>query len=58
MIKEIRARYEAAYGDDYACPSPNAKELAQRFAELCASHGIATSVKPQLAPTAEQLKLL
>jgi len=54
----LRAKYEAAYGNDYACPSPNAEELAERFADLCASLGIATSVKPQLAPTAEQLKLL
>ncbi len=58
LFPGLRAKYEAAYGDDYACPSPNAKELAGRFADLCASHGIATSVKPQLAPTAEQLKLL
>jgi DNA repair photolyase len=54
----LRAKYEAAYGNDYACPSPNAKDLAERFAELCGSCGIATSVRPQLAPTAEQLKLL
>jgi DNA repair photolyase len=58
LFPGLRAKYEAAYGNDYACPSPNAKELAERFAELCASYGIATSVRPQLAPTAEQLKLL
>ena len=58
LFPGLRAKYEAAYGNDYACPSPNANELAERFTDLCASHGIATSVKPQLAPTAEQLKLL
>ncbi len=58
LFPGLRAKYEATYGNDYACPSPNAKDLAQRFEKLCASRGIATSVKPQLAPKAEQLKLM
>ena len=57
LFPGLRAKYETTYGDDYMCPSPNARELAERFAGLCSTHGIATSVRPQLAPTAEQLKL-
>jgi DNA repair photolyase len=58
LFPGIRAKYEAAYGNDYMCPSPDAKELSQRFTQLCASYGIATVVQPHLAPTAEQLPLL
>ena len=58
LFPGLRAKYETAYGNDYMCPSPNAKELSERFAELCASRGIATSVKPHLAPTGEQLELM
>jgi DNA repair photolyase len=57
LFPGLRHRYEAAYGNDYMCPSPNAKELRGRFTDLCASHGIATSVQPHLVPTAEQLPL-
>ena len=53
----LRAKYEAAYGTDYMCPSPNAADLAARFSELCASYGIATSVRPHMSPTTEQLPL-
>ena len=58
LFPGLRARFEAAYGIDYMCPSPNAKELLHRFTELCVSYGISTSVRPQLAPTAGQLPLI
>jgi len=53
----LRTRYEAAYGEDYSCPSPRAEDLYRRTRELCARLGIATQVKPMLAPTAEELRL-
>jgi len=58
LFPGLRAKYEAAYGNDYVCPSPNARDLFERFTKLCASYGIATSVRPRLAPTAEQLPLM
>ncbi len=54
----LRATYEKTYGHDYMCPSPNAKELFDRFAERCASYEITIAVRPHLAPTAEQLPLV
>ncbi len=57
LFPGLRVKYEAAFGNDYACPSPNAKKLFKRFTKLCALHGIATSVRPHLAPTAEQMPL-
>jgi len=58
LFPGLRAQYEATYGSDYVCPSPRAAKLSERFEELCASCGIATSVKPHLAPTGEQLELI
>lgn len=58
LFPGLRAKYEAAYGNSYMCPSPNAKDLFDRFTELCASHSIATFVRPHVAPTAEQLSLM
>jgi hypothetical protein len=55
LFPGLRVKYETAYGSSYMCPSPNAKDLFERFTELCASHGIATSVRPHLASNAEQL---
>ena len=52
-----RARYEAAYGDRYLCPSPNEAALRAEFAEQCRRLGIRASVRPSLAPTAEELQL-
>jgi len=53
----LRGRYEATYGDAYACPSPHSKDLYRRTQELCARLGIATQVRPMLAPNAEELRL-
>jgi len=53
----LRERYEATYGEDYMCPSPRAEELHRRTQTLCAKLGIATQVKPLLAPSAEELRL-
>lgn len=53
----LRERYEAAYRDDYMCPSPQAADLHRRCQALCAKLGIATQVRPLLAPTAEELRL-
>lgn len=52
-----RGRYEAAYREDYMCPSLQAEDLYCRAQELCARLGIATQVKLVLAPTAEELRL-
>jgi len=58
LFPGLRAKYEATYGSNYMCPSPNAAMLNGRFAERCASYGIATSVRPFLAPTDEQMPLI
>lgn len=38
----LRRRYEALYGDRYACPVPRARELWDRFDAACERHGLAT----------------
>ena len=53
----LRTRYESTYGESYACPSPHSKDLYRRTNQLCAKLGLATQVKPLLAPTAEELQL-
>ena len=53
----VRERYEAQYGESYQCSSPNADVLHARFTRLCSEYGIATSVQPYLAPSAQQLRL-
>jgi len=53
----LRRRYESAYGESYACPSPRSKELYRRTHQLCAKLGISTQVRPLLAPSAENLPL-
>jgi DNA repair photolyase len=58
LFPGLRARYEATFGSRYVCPSPNARELLDRFTELCASYGIATCVHPGLARTERQLRLM
>lgn len=57
LFPGLRGKYEARYGDDHMCPSPDAEELFERFVALCGDRGIATSVQPSLAPTGEQLDL-
>jgi DNA repair photolyase len=57
LFPGVRSRYEARYGEDYMCPSPDAEGLFERFSRLCGDLGIATSVQPSLAPTGEQLGL-
>ena len=53
----LRRRYESTYGESYACPSPVSKDLYRRTHQLCATLGIATQVRPLLAPTATELSL-
>lgn len=36
----LRTRYESAYGDQYVCPAPRARELTALFVQACQSHGI------------------
>jgi len=57
LFPGLKERYTETYGEAYNCPSPNADALYQRFNELCAKYGIATSVKPSLSPSFEQLGL-
>lgn len=54
---DVRKRYEALYGQSYACPSPHSKSLTSRAQELCARLNIPTQAKPLLTQTAESLKL-
>jgi len=53
----LREKYEAAFSDQYLCLSPHATRLAQTFGALCSAYGIATAVRPALAPTATQYPL-
>ena len=57
LFPGLKDRYIETYGENYNCPSPNAAALNKRFHELCAEYGIATSVKPSLAPACEQFGL-
>ena len=36
----LRTRYESAYGDQYVCPAPRARELTALFVQACQSHDI------------------
>ncbi len=36
----LRTRYESAYGDQYICPAPRARELTALFVQACQSHDI------------------
>jgi len=54
LFPGLKDRYIETFGENYNCPSPNADALYQRFHVLCTQHGIATSVKPTLAPNPEQ----
>jgi DNA repair photolyase len=58
LFPGLRVKYETAYGSSYMCPSPNARDLFERFAGICASCGIATSVRPHLVSSAGQLALI
>jgi len=53
----LRERYEDTYKEDYMCASPYADDLHRRAQALCEKLGVATQVKPLLAPTAEELRL-
>ena len=57
LFPGLKTRYIETYGDAYRCPSPHADALHQRFDDLCERYGIATSVKPSLAPNVSQLGL-
>ena len=58
LFPGLRAQYEARFADNYHCPARSAAKLQTRFEEHCRACGIATSVQPLLAPSAEQLPLL
>ncbi len=53
-----RAKYAARYGDRYVCDAPGGEDLRARFEALCAERGIRTSVRPLLAPSAVEPRLL
>jgi DNA repair photolyase len=57
LFPDLRQRYERTFGDQYACPSPNAGRLAQVFNQLCDQHGIATHVEGFQRVTASQMRL-
>jgi DNA repair photolyase len=50
LFPGLRRRYEAAYGERYICPAPNAERLACEFEALCARVGMATRVRPYSEP--------
>ncbi len=54
LFPGLKNRYIETFGENYNCPSPRADTLSRRFHALCKQHGIATSVKPSLAPRVEQ----
>jgi len=57
LFPGLCARYQATYGDEYACPSPQAEDLHRRAQALCSERQLAMEVKPLLAPTAGKLRL-
>jgi DNA repair photolyase len=58
LFPDLRAKYEARFGERYECPSPRAEELRTVLAALKARHGFATRVPPyQSEPEAQQLGL-
>jgi DNA repair photolyase len=58
LFPGLREVYERRYGDSYVCAAPDADDLRTRFDALCAERGIRTSVRPFLAPTAAEPRLL
>jgi DNA repair photolyase len=50
----VRARYEARYADRYACSSSGGDALRLQFEAICAKHDIRTSIRPLLAPSADE----
>ncbi len=57
LFPELRGKYEKTYGNDYMCPSPYADALRTSFEAMCAQLGVRTSVRPRLAPSAEEPEL-
>jgi len=57
LFPGLRGQYEEAFGNDYMCPSPHADALRASFGAMCAELGVRTSVRPRLAPSAEQPEL-
>jgi DNA repair photolyase len=57
LFPGLRGQYEEAYGNDYMCPSPHADALRASFETMCAQLGVRTSVRPRLAPSAEEPEL-
>ncbi len=53
----VRRQYEERFGDRYVCASPDSETLRARFETLCATYGIRTSVRPLLAPSADEPEL-
>jgi len=57
LFPGLRARYETTYGNAYMCPSPRSETLHARIEALCGELAIRTSVRPRLAPSAEEPQL-
>jgi DNA repair photolyase len=57
LFPGTRQRYEQAFGDQYACPSPDIHRLSRLFEDLCEQYGIATRVRPYQRATATQMRL-
>ncbi|MDD5264670.1 MAG: radical SAM protein [Candidatus Bipolaricaulis sp.] len=57
LFPGLREQYEKAYGNGYMCPSPRAAALRASFETMCTHLGVRTSVRPRLAPSAEEPEL-
>jgi DNA repair photolyase len=57
LFPGLRQRYERTFGDQYACPVPNADQLATLFRNLCRRYGIATRMEPYQPVNATQMSL-
>jgi DNA repair photolyase len=55
---ELRARYEARYGERYGCPPPNAWALERAFHAACARYGVSPTWRGLRPAEPTQLALL
>lgn len=53
LFPGLRQKYERRYGEDYGCPTPNARALERLCAELCQRHGLADHIPTWQPPVAQ-----
>ena len=57
LFPGLRRTYHHTFGDDYACPSPNADRLSRLFDALCQEYDLAMRVEPYQPVSATQMSL-